>query len=129
MGRPVSTTRLVLFAHGSTDARWRAPFEELADGVATAVGADRVRIAWMESSPPTLGDVGDEAAAAGITHLRILPLFMATGVHVRRDIEARAEAVRIAHPHLSVEILPPIGEDPRLVAVMHEVAAEAATAS
>ncbi|MEZ5102549.1 MAG: CbiX/SirB N-terminal domain-containing protein [Thermoleophilia bacterium] len=107
----MASARLVLYAHGSPDPRWRAPFERLAGAVAADVGADAVRLAYMESAAPTLAEVGDEAARDGVTALRVLPLFLASGVHVRRDVEAKAAAIREAHPGLAVELLPPAGED------------------
>ncbi len=122
----MTAVRLVLFAHGSPDPRWRAPFERLASEISADVGEERVGLAWMESARPTLEEAGDEAAASGIDLLRILPLFMASGIHVHRDIEARAETVRASHPGLAVEILPPVGEDPRLVAALREIALDAA---
>ncbi len=117
--------RLVLFAHGSADPRWRAPFERLAADVAAEVGAERVRLAYMESAEPTLAQVAEEAARDGAA-LVVLPLFMASGVHVNRDVEARARAAESAHPGLRVEVLPAVGEDPRLARALREIATEAA---
>ena len=61
--------RLVLFAHGSPDPRWRAPFERLADEVAAEAGRERVRLAYMESAEPTLfealREIAVDAATAG----------------------------------------------------------------
>ena len=54
--------RLVLFAHGSPDPRWRAPFERLADEVAAEAGRERVRLAYMESAEPTLFEALREIA-------------------------------------------------------------------
>ena len=45
-------TRLVLFAHGSADRRWRVPFEELTANLAEHPGADKVRLAYMEFAHP-----------------------------------------------------------------------------
>lgn len=111
--------RLVLYAHGSTDPRWRAPFERLA-----ASFGDRARLAYLESCPPTLDDVADAAAAEGIGRLVVLPLFLAAGVQVRRDLEGRAAGIRARHPELEVELLPPVGEHPRLAQALREIVAE-----
>lgn len=117
--------RLVLFAHGSPDTRWRAPFERLAAEVAREVGHVRVRLAYMESAEPTLAQVAAEAAHDGVS-LAVLPLFMASGVHVTRDVEGRARAAEEAHPGLRVRVLPAAGEDARLFAALREIAVDAA---
>ncbi len=59
--------RLVLFAHGSPDPRWRAPFERLADEVAAEAGRERVRLAYMESAEPTLFEALREIAVDAAT--------------------------------------------------------------
>lgn len=122
----MASTRLVLYAHGSPDARWRAPFERLRDAVAADVGEDAVRLAYMESAEPTLAEVGEEAARDGVELLRVLPLFLASGVHVRRDVEAKAAAIREAHPGVEVELLPAAGEDALVQDALRAVAVRSA---
>jgi sirohydrochlorin cobaltochelatase len=116
-------TRLVLFAHGSGDSRWRAPFERLRDEVARRLGAERVRLAYMEFAPPTLLDVAAEAVRDQVLGLRLLPLFMAGGGHVDRDIPAQVAGVRQRFPELAVEVLPPVGDHPRFRTLLCEIAA------
>jgi len=116
-------TRLVLFAHGSNDPRWRSPFESLQHEVAQALGTERVRLAYMEFSSPTLLEVATEAASAGVERLRLLPLFMAGGGHVDRDVPAQVARARERYPQLVIEVLPPIGDHPRFRALLREIAA------
>lgn len=113
--------RLILFAHGSRDPRWRKPFEQLASAMAEELGADRVRLAYMEFTAPTLFDVAEEAAYQGVKQMRLLPLFFSAGAHVAEDIPAQVAAVNKAHPSLDVEVLPPVGEHPRMVAALHAI--------
>ena len=117
---------LILIAHGSHDPRWRAPMERLADTLRSDLGADRVRLAFMECTPPTLMDAATEAAAIGAARSRVLPLFLAGGGHVDHDIPPLVEEVRARFPDINVELLPPIGEHPRFVELMRALAAEAA---
>lgn len=115
-------TRLVLFAHGSGDPRWRAPFEELEREVARDLGAARVRLAYMEFAAPTLLDVAAEAARDHVARLRLLPLFMAAGGHVDRDIPVLVAQLGERFPQLAVEVLPPVGSHPRFRALLRELA-------
>ncbi len=113
---------LVLFAHGSRDPRWRAPFERLLGAVADRAGRQRVGLAFMEFCTPTLTEVAMAAVARGVTRIRLLPLFLAGGAHVAQDIPGIVAAVRAEHPGLTVEVLPPVGEDPRFIALLEEIA-------
>ena len=115
---------LILLAHGSPDPRWRAPFETLAEAIGREQGAGRVKLAYMEFSSPTLADAARQARQEGFIVLRILPLFMAAGAHVDRNIPALADALKKDFPELTVEILSAAGEHPRVRAALQEIARE-----
>lgn len=119
-------TRLILFAHGSRDPRWRAPFERLEADLETVLGAARVRLAYMEFVGPTLSDCAAEAVRDGVIALRVLPLFLSAGAHVAEDLPAQVAGARARNPGLQIEVLQPIGEHPRFAALLREVAQEAA---
>lgn len=104
--------RLVLIAHGSRRSAWRAPLDALCARMQARLGPDAVRLAFMELCPPDLAEVAAEAAADGVTRLRVLPLFMSAGGHVEHDIAPQVEALRGRHPGLELELLPALGEHP-----------------
>lgn len=122
----MQTSRLVLMAHGSRDPRWRAPFEALLQQLRHELGADRVALAYMEFASPTLLDIAVGAVRDGVEVLRILPLFLAAGAHVDHDIPSQVDIVRAQFRQLGVEIFNPVGEDPRLVKLLLEIARESA---
>ena len=114
---------LILIAHGSRDPRWRASVEQVVNGVATDVGSERVRLAYMDLTPPTLLDVASEAARTGSTRIRVLPLFLATEGHVERDVQPLVDEVRAALPAVGVELLPPIGQFPEFREILGRITA------
>lgn len=118
-------SRLILFAHGSRDPEWRAPFERLADALAADLGPDRVDLAYLEFSEPTLEEAAAAAAADGVRTARILPLFLASGKHLKEDLPPRAATAGRAHG-VRVEVLPAVGEDPRLLDLLERIARQAA---
>jgi sirohydrochlorin cobaltochelatase len=107
-------TAFVLVAHGSRDPGWAEPFARLA----AHVGA---RLAFVEMGAPTVDEAVQQALAEGARTVRILPLFMAVGRHVRRDIPASVEALRAAHPDRAIEILPSLGESERFWDALAEI--------
>ena len=113
--------RLVLMAHGSCDPRWCAPFERFVSTLKADLGAHKVRLAYMEFVTPTLVDIAAEAMRDGVQHLQILPMFMAGGAHVDRDIPEQVAAIQARFPALALTVLPPIGEHPRVVALMQDI--------
>jgi len=120
-----AAVRLLLFAHGSRDPRWREPFERLEATLRAELGDERVRLAYMEFVAPTFLDAAAEAERDGMETLRVLPLFLSAGAHVATDIPAQAAEARARHPALAIDVLPPIGEDPRFVELMKSATTEA----
>lgn len=120
-----STTRLVLFAHGSADPGWKQPFEALTASLRTLVGPSRIRLAFMQLAAPSLSDVAAEAHRDRVACLRVLPLFLAPGAHVRRDVPAQMHALAGRYPDIAFELLPAVGTDPRMTHLLTTLAREA----
>lgn len=118
-------TCLVLLAHGSRDPEWRVPFEELRDGLAVELGPERVRLAYMEMTAPTLRETVLEAATEGWDRLVVLPLFLATGRHMNVDVPRLVAEARTAAPGLEIVLRPAVGEHPGIFGVLHRLALEA----
>lgn len=106
-------TAFVLIAHGSRDPAWAEPFLRLARDV----GA---HLAFIEMGSPTVEEAVTHAIAGGARAVRLLPLFMAVGRHVRHDIPACVERVRAAHPACTIEILPCLGENEQFWSALAE---------
>jgi sirohydrochlorin cobaltochelatase len=113
---------LVLVAHGSRDPRWRSSVEGMVEALQREVGAGRVRLAYMDLTPPTLLDVASVAAREGVTTLRVLPLFLAGEGHVERDVRPLLEEVRRSLPQVHVVELLPMGQDPAFRAALARIA-------
>ena len=109
---------LILFAHGARDPRWAAPFEAVAAQVRTQRPDVLVRLAFLEIMSPSLPDAGAELAALGCHKLQVLPLFLGSGGHVRKDLPLLVDALRNAHPGMAVTLQPPVGELDSVTAAM-----------
>ena len=112
-------TRIILLAHGSSDQRWCKTFEDLAAPTLEAV--PEARVAYMELSQPSLEDEIAAAAATGIQEIRVLPLFLAAGRHLRKDVPEMLDAYRAKY-QLDISLMPPIGNDPRLGLALRDIA-------
>jgi len=118
------TECVVLLAHGSKDPRWRLPFEQILRVVQSQRGEDRVRLAYMEFIEPTLLDVARTCVENGVLRIRVLPLFLAMGAHLTTDIPRQADEARAQFPQLEIEVMRPLGEDPRLTRLMQQIVLE-----
>jgi sirohydrochlorin cobaltochelatase len=100
----------LLFAHGARDPRWAAPFEAVAARIRDAAPGLAVRLAFLEMMAPTLADAVAALVAEGATAVDVVPLFLGTGGHLRKDLPPLVDAVRAAHPGLALALHAAIGE-------------------
>jgi sirohydrochlorin cobaltochelatase len=103
---------IVLFAHGSRDASWARPFEQIAAQLSQEFP---VRLAYLEKMTPTLDEAIASLAAEGLTSIRVVPLFLGAGGHVKDDLPRLVSAARAAHPGLRLTLEDPIGERPDVI--------------
>lgn len=109
---------LILFAHGSRDAHWARPFEALQAQLAPVYD---VELAFLELMPPTLEQAVSRLAARGARRVRVVPVFLGQGAHLKRDLPALAAAAGARHPELDISLEPAIGEQPEVIAALAAV--------
>lgn len=112
------THRIILLAHGSSDKHWCETFEKLAEPTLSAV--DGSRIAYMELATPSLDDVIAEGVQKGFKDFTIVPLFLAAGRHLRKDVPGMVKELESAH-NVTIQLAPPIGESPQLGDAIRDV--------
>src|SRR5690554_810320 len=92
--------RIILLAHGSSDQRWCDTFEQLAK--------------------PTLETIVARGKESGATSFTIVPLFMAAGRHLRKDVPAMIEELEKQHG-VEIRLADPIGQNPHLGEAIRDV--------
>ncbi|MEJ7932032.1 CbiX/SirB N-terminal domain-containing protein [Ramlibacter sp. AN1015] len=120
------TRAVILFGHGSRDPLWRRPMDAVAERLSRLQPGLSVRCAFLELTEPTLERVADELALAGVSAVAILPMFLGAGRHVREDLPTLVDALRQRHPDMLWDLRPPVGEDPRLLDHLADLALRAA---
>lgn len=115
---------IVLFAHGSRDPLWRAPMEAVAARIAAQQPGRPVACAYLELCAPTLPDAVAQLVAQGARHVTVVPMFLGTGKHAREDLPMLVEQLRASHTGVRFIVQRAIGEDPRMTALMAQIACE-----
>lgn len=100
---------VVVVDHGSR----RSSANSMLDDVVTKVSARTsfpVFPAHMELASPTISDAIKECARHGVSHIVVVPFFLAPGRHVTHDVPSLVQdAVQKHHPNISFSIRPHIG--------------------
>lgn len=113
---------VVLFAHGSRDPKWHQPIQAVAQRIALASPEVQVRCAYLELTEPDLLSVATELAQAGVTYVRVLPMFLGVGKHAREDLPVLMAQLREQHPQVHFDAQPAVGEQPELLDLMAQLA-------
>lgn len=117
-----ATHGTILFAHGSRDPLWRQPIEAVAHHIRQIAPAVQVRCAYLELTEPDLPTSAAELAALGVTRITVLPLFLGVGKHAREDLPELMAALQASHPQVTFHLKPAIGEEPKMIALMAQIA-------
>ena len=119
---PYRRAAVVLFAHGSRDAGWRAPIEAVAHQIRMLQPDVEVRCAYLEWTEPDLPRVVTELAISGARDIVVLPLFLGVGKHAREDLPLMIDRLRVQHPAVTLHLRPSVGEDHRLIETIARIA-------
>ncbi|ARU56560.1 cobalamin (vitamin B12) biosynthesis protein CbiX [Oleiphilus messinensis] len=118
----------VLFAHGSSNPRWKEQIETLTAYARTQ--HDNVEVAYMELCSPTLREIieaqihdtaqKDDTNGEILKTVHLIPLFLATGKHLEEDIPRLANSLG-AEFNIDISIADAIGLNPILSQAINEI--------
>ena len=103
---------VILLAHGSRDPEWSRPFERIAAQLSKKF---LVRVAYLELMRPSLDEAVASLSAAGARSIRVVPLLLSQGRHVKEDLPRLVAGASAAHPGVKLRVEKPIGENSAVI--------------
>ncbi|MBS1160686.1 MAG: Cobalamin [Proteobacteria bacterium] len=119
-------TALVLFAHGARDPEWAAPLRRVRASIVQRSPAMPVELAFLEFLAPTLPECAAELIRQGADKVVILPMFIARGGHLKREVPEMLDALRQVYPDVEFVLQQAVGENAAVIRAMADVALELA---
>ncbi len=116
------TRGILLLAHGSRDARWREPVEAVMRRIRSQDAAVQVACAYLEFVAPDLPGAARTLIDSGACSIRVVPLFLGMGKHVREDLPRLLDALRDAHPLIDFSLATAVGEEPEVIGLLARIA-------
>jgi sirohydrochlorin cobaltochelatase len=101
---------ILFFCHGSRDAQWRIPFEQILADFRGMHATKLAELAFLEFMEPDFAHGVKSLLEKGATSIRVIPLFLAQGAHTRRDLGDLIEKAQLDHPNVRFTVAPAIGE-------------------
>jgi sirohydrochlorin cobaltochelatase len=119
-------TALILFAHGARDPEWANPMRRVQAAVRDRTNGVPVELAFLEFMSPTLPECVTQLIAQGADKLVILPMFIARGGHLKKELPEMMEVLRCTYPNVEFSLGGAIGEHDTVVQAMASAALEVA---
>jgi sirohydrochlorin cobaltochelatase len=114
----MSSSAVILFAHGAREPEWAQPFESVRDRL--RADGTSVELAFLEFMSPCLDEAAARLADRGIGTVIIVPLFLAQGAHLKRELPAMVAKIRKRHAKTEFRVTPALGESAEIVAAIAE---------
>lgn len=115
---------VVLFGHGSRDPLWHKPMEAVMERIQSQQPDVAVACAYLELSQPDLPTASAQLIAQGVSNIAVVPMFLGVGRHAREDLPEIVAGLTQQYPQVTFALRPAVGEDPRLLQVLSEIATE-----
>ena len=120
------TTAIILFAHGARDPEWANPLRRIQAAVRERIAEVPVELAFLEFIAPSLPESTARLVAEGARKIVVLPLFIARGGHLKRQVPEMLDGLRSTYPDVQFSLGTAIGENEIVVQAMASAALEAA---
>ena len=109
---------IVLFAHGARDAQWARPFQQLVTELGELLPGERIVLAFLDLMQPSLPACAASLHGEGVRSLRVVPVFLGAGGHLKEDLPKLVAKIRATHPELEINVEPPIGEQAAVISAI-----------
>ncbi len=109
-----SNSALLLFAHGSSDPGWAAPFVKLKTAIQVREPGRIVELAFLERTQPSFDEAVAILQKQGVSEITVAPIFLAIGGHMRKDLPALIETTR-QRTGIAFRVLPALGESGEMI--------------
>ena len=109
---------IVLFGHGSRNPEWAKPFHAIRHALVTRAPTIPVALGFLEAMRPTLDEAIDDLVGRGASDIDIVPIFLATGSHITKDLPQLAANAIDRHPGISIALAMPAGESVSMIDAM-----------
>ena len=116
---------VLLCGHGARNAEWTEPFERIRELMKAREPGTPVEPGYLELSRPSFDESVDCLVRQGATRIVVVPIFMAAGRHVKKDLPQMAANAMDRHPGIEITLAAPVGEAMPVLAAMADFALEA----
>lgn len=111
-------TGILILAHGSKRHETEKTLNSLVEKVKRITGEELVCPAYLQFSEQNLEAGIRQLVNKGADSIKVIPLFLFDGVHVRQDIPEELNAIMAGLPGVSIRMSKHLGDDDRIADII-----------
>ncbi len=85
---------------------------------------ERIALAYLELIQPSLADCAAALHGEGVRALRIVPVFLGVGGHLKTDLPKMVDELKGRYRDLAIAVDPAIGEQPGVITAIARAVAQ-----
>ncbi|MRH43897.1 hypothetical protein GH741_14740 [Aquibacillus halophilus] len=109
---------IVYVGHGSKNVKRNKQFISFINYSKQAIDYSVQEIGWLEFSEPKIKGAIEKCIKKGATAIIVVPVFLLSGVHVKKDIPSQIIAAQKQYPFLTIKVANPLGVDSIMVELL-----------
>lgn len=113
---------ILLYGHGARNPEWAQPFHRIREAIKARDPRALVEPGFLELMRPTFDEGVNCLVEQGATEIIVVPIFMAAGSHVKKDLPQLAANAMDRHSGLAIELAAPVGEAGSVLTAMADYA-------
>jgi len=107
-------TGVAVFAHGSSVESANEAVRFVAQALTAAPDFALTVTCFLDGGKPDLPSAVETLLAGGANRILVVPYFLTTGLHLKRDLPELITRIQETHPGLRIEVTPPLDGHPAL---------------
>ena len=109
---------IVLFGHGARDPEWARPLCRVLERMKAQAPEELIACGYLEYLTPTLEDCVAGLIAQGAREIVVLPMFIAQGGHLKRELPEMVARLERAYPDVLFQLESAVGESALVIEAM-----------
>ncbi|MCF8010825.1 MAG: sirohydrochlorin cobaltochelatase [Clostridiales bacterium] len=109
---------ILLLGHGSRREEANQLIIDIAEQVKERYGEGLYEVGYLSFGEPSLGEAVENLIAAGANRIVVVPIFLVTGNHIKRDIPSKLLLQKTSNPNVEFVMAGHMGADPRIADII-----------
>jgi sirohydrochlorin ferrochelatase len=109
---------ILLLGHGSRREEANQVIKDICELVKEKNGEALYEVGYLSFGEPNLAEAVENLISAGAKKIVVVPIFLVTGNHIKRDIPSRLLLQKTTHPDVQFVLAGHIGADHRIADII-----------